>query len=476
MSKVNFSWWKKACAALLLSATTAIALPAQTFTTLVNFDGTNGFNPTPAPLVQGTDGNLYGTTLFGGANQAGTVFKLTPSGTLTTLYSFCAQPGCADGNYAYAGLLLGTDGSFYGATILGGAIVSGTFGYGTIFRITPDGTLTTLHSFDYTDGAYPYAGLIQAADGAFYGTTNRGGTSDTCGSNGCGTVFRITSGGTLTTLHNFDYTEGIEPGALIQASDGNFYGATAMGAGVGGYGTVFKITSAGALTTLHRFAGYPTDGTNPSALIQATNGSFYGTTSQGGASDCQCGTVFKITSTGTLTTLVSFDGPDGSMPLAALVQAGDGDFYGTTSKGGANGYGTVFKITSEATLTTLHSFDGTDGSNPPGGLVEASNGTFYGTTFVGGTDSDGTVFSLPGPTVLVLPTAGAVRQRVLILGIPGTTLAGATSVTFNGTPATFTVLTPSLIRTSVPAGATTGFVFVVTPTGTLRSKVEFRVP
>ena len=158
MSKVNLHWWKTACAALLLSAATAIALPAQTFTTLADFDGTDGQNPFYGSFVQGTDGNLYGTTPYGGANRAGTVFKMTPSGTLTTLYRFCAQSGCTDGETPQAGLVLGTDGNFYGTTYAGGSGTVCTGGCGTVFKITSGGTLTTLHSFDSTDGASPFGG------------------------------------------------------------------------------------------------------------------------------------------------------------------------------------------------------------------------------------------------------------------------------------------------------------------------------
>ena len=158
-----------ACTALLLCAT-ATGLPAQTFTTLASFNGTNGNGPL-APLVQGTDGNFYGTTNAGGANSRGTVFKITPGGTLTTLYSFCSQTNCPDGDRPYAGLIQASDGNFYGTTRLGGASI-----YGTIFKITPGGTLTTLYNFCSQsfcdDGMAPEAGLIQASDGNFYGTTS----------------------------------------------------------------------------------------------------------------------------------------------------------------------------------------------------------------------------------------------------------------------------------------------------------------
>jgi uncharacterized repeat protein (TIGR03803 family) len=478
MGKLNLSM--KACGVFLLWAAIVVGLSAQTtavapivtFTTLHNFDGTDGADP-KAGLVQGTNGDLYGTTEGGGANAAcyrgatcGTVFKITPSGTLTNLYSFCSQTGCADGEGPYGGLVQATNGNFYGTTSAGGA----NGDYGTVFKITPSGTLTTLHSFDVTDGESPLAGLIQGMQGDFYGTTEQGGANG-----GYGTVFKITPGGTLTTLHSFDGTDGFCPCAgLVQGANGHFYGTTEEGGanGYNGDGTVYKITPSGTLTTLHSFDG--TDGFYPAAaLVQGTDGHFYGTTQGGGAHGD--GTVYKITPSGTLTTLHSFDYAEGYEANGALVRGTDGNFYGTTIKGGASGGGTVFKITPGGTLTTLHSFDGTDGARPEAALVQDTNGTFYGTTFHGGANGYGTIFSLSvglGPFVETQPTSGKVGKAVTILG---TSLTGATSVTFNGTPATFTVKSKSEITTAVPLGATTGTVQVVTPGGTLSSNVPFRV-
>jgi uncharacterized repeat protein (TIGR03803 family) len=326
----------------------------------------------------------------------------------------------------------------------------------------PAPTFFVLYSFAGMDGAYPWAGLVQATDGNFYGTTNYGGAySD-------GTVFKITPAGTFTTLHSFDGTDGANPFAgLVQATDGSFYGTTYYG-GASPDGTVFKITPAGTFTTLHSFDS--TDGANPHAeLVQATDGNFYGTTYYGGANSC--GTVFKITAGGVLTTLHSFDFTDGAYPRARLVQATDGSFYGTTSYGGV--LGSVFKITARGVLTTLHSFAGQpEGSYPYAGLVQATDGNFYGTTY--GND-DGTVFRLSvglSPFVETEPTSGKVGAAVIILG---TNLTGATSVRFNGTTAKFTVVSSSEIKTTVPAGATTGSVTVVTPSDTLKSNVVFRV-
>jgi uncharacterized repeat protein (TIGR03803 family) len=330
---------RRSYALLLLCAATAITLPAQTFTTLHNFDGTDGKVPI-AGLVQATNGNLYGTTGSGGANGDGTIFKITPSGTLMTIYSFCPPPNrCTDGAYPVAGLIQGTDGNFYGTTSEGGAN-----SHGTVFKISPSGMLATLHSFcsesGCADGQHPSEGLVQATDGNFYGTTYSGGAY------GFGTVFTISPSGTLATLHSFcsgsGCTDGQYPSAgLVQAIGGNLYGTTYDG-GASGEGTVFKITPSGDLTTLHSFDS--TDGYQPSgALVQATGGNFYGTTTYGGASNL--GTIFKITASGTLTTLHNFDSTDGAEPCAGLIQAADGNFYGTTTYGGTSNFGTVFKIT-----------------------------------------------------------------------------------------------------------------------------------
>jgi uncharacterized repeat protein (TIGR03803 family) len=248
-----------------------------------------------------------------------------------------------------------------------------------------------------------------------YGTTLIGGAYS------YGTLFKITSRGALTTLHSFDYTEGVNPGARLVQADGNFYGATSSG-GVNGYGTVFKMTPAGALTALY-----------------------------------------------------SFDYADGKNTAAGLIQATDGNFYGTAPFGGAYGFGTVFKITPDGVLTVLHSFNGADGEDPAGGLVQATNGNFYGTTSSGGISPYGTIFSLSvelGPFVETLPASGKVGAAIVILG---TDLTGATSVSFNGTAAAFTIVRPSEIKATVPAGATTGKVQVTTPGGTLLSNVAFTV-
>lgn len=459
---------------------TAIASPAQTFTILHSFNGTDGTMPTR--LAQGIDGNFYGTTAYGGGGSCGwglvgcgTAFRITPSGTLTTGPSFRGN----NGGTPHRGLVQGTDGNFYGITAFGGANLCdvpgwGLMGCGTVFEVTPTGKLTVLHSFDSTEGEEPY-GLIAASNGKFYGTTAFG---DALG--GLGTVFEITSTGTLTTLYSFDGTEGGVPdGELIQGTDGNLYGTTS-GFGAGGAGTVFKITPAGKLTTLYNFCSQTNciDGANPNAgLVQATDGNFYGTTSGGGAYGS--GTVFKITPAGTLTTLHSFCSEvgctDGANPGSELVQATDGNFYGTANGGGAGGNGTLFEITPAGTLTTLHAFETADGSSNKFPLQQGTDGKFYGSTEIGGPLGSGTIYVLDnglGPFVSFLRNPAKVGQS---FGILGQGLTGTSNISFNGITATFTIQKDTFLTAVVPAGATTVPVTVTTPTGVLTSSTVFRV-
>jgi uncharacterized repeat protein (TIGR03803 family) len=474
------AWNMTGIIVVLCSAT---AMSAQTFTTLVNFDGTNGANPAYGSLVQGTDGNLYGTTENGGASNGGTVFRLSQTGELTNLYSFCALAKCADGLQPYAGLTLATDGNLYGTT-RGGGNGFGGVGYGTFFRITREGILTTLYSFcshvnNCPEGGDPSGTLVQAVDGSFYGTTYA------YGANNWGAVFKISTNGVVTPLHDFSFEEGGDPwGGLVQGTDMNLYGTGnaggAGGCGGDGCGIVFKITRTGKITTIVNFDGF--DGGNPlAAMTLGLDGSFYGSTWDDGPNGN--GTLFKVTSTGVMTLLHDFLNGDGAFPSGTLVQATDGNFYGTTQYGGAYVFGTIFRITPDGTLTTLHSFDQADGRYVEGGLVQATNGTFYGTTTSGGTghgsacsvDSCGTVFSLDiglEPFVAFVRDSGKVGQTG---GILGQGFTGTTSVSLNGTPANFTVVSDTFIKATVPPGATTGFVTVVTPSGTLSSNVPFRV-
>lgn len=417
----------------------ALASPAQTLTTVYDFcsqpSGANcndGFFPV-TEVMQGTDGNFYGTTYGGGAYTefGGTVFKVTPSGTLTTLHSFCSQPDClGDGGEPWAGLVQATDGNFYGTTLVGGGSNLPGAG-GTIFKVTPDGTFSTFYTFcpqiyQCPNGADPSGTLVQGTDGSLYGTTQAGGVNFGCYEGGtCGTVFKITLDGTLTTLHSFNGADGSVPFyGVIQATDGNFYGTTKWGGsnladcGNGlqvGCGTVFKITPDGAFTSLYSFCSQPncSDGYWPYAtLVQGTDGDLYGTTYYTCGGDCGGGTVFKITTSGKLTTLYTFTGgADGEQPWAGLIQATDGNFYGTASLIGANGDGgTVFQITPSGAFTTLYSFcslpNCADGRTPDAKLVQATDGSFYGTTLTGGTINGNCQGELGGCGVVFRLTAG----------------------------------------------------------------------
>jgi uncharacterized repeat protein (TIGR03803 family) len=443
-----------------------------------------------AGVVQAANGELYGTTPSGGANctstpdLCGTVFKIAPSGALTTLYNFCSKVDCLDGKGPLGGLLEAPNGDLYGTTYGGGAQSAGT-----VFKVTRTGTLSTLYNFcaqaGCTDGGSPEGGMVQAANGDLYGTTQVGGAY------GGGTVFKITTSGTLTTLYSFCALSACADGefpdnGLIQATNGVIYGTTSSG-GItscsGGCGTAFKITPSGELATIYSFCSQPdcADGEFPAGLVQARDGDLYGVTQLGGItnSDCPfgCGTVFEMSLSGAFTTLHSFCSqagcPDGEQPFAALVRAAGGDLYGTTQ-----GLGTIFKITSSGSITTLYTFCSQSGcadGYAPNGLFLGTNGIFYGTAGAGGTNAHGTVFSLftgQPPFVETHPTIGVVGEKVTILGYE---LTGATSVTFNGIPAAFTVDASTAISTTVPAGATTGKVQVITPTATLSSNVSFEV-
>jgi uncharacterized repeat protein (TIGR03803 family) len=354
---------------------------AGTLTRLHSFTGADGANPF-AGVIQTTDGNFYGTTFYGGEFGLGTVYRLDAAGTLTTIHSFA---GGAAGAYPHAGVIQGTDGNFYGTTYNTNS--GGPNDRGTIYRLEAAGAFTTLHVFTGgVDGMNPIAALIQAADGSFYGTTY----------GGRGTVFKIDASGTLTTLHQFTGPDGSAPYAgVVQATDGSLYGTT-LGGGAIGYGTVFRLNASGTLTTLHSFGSDVNSEVPYATLIQATDGSFYGTTVYGD------GTVFKIDAAGTLTTLHTFQRVDGNMvqPYGGVIQSADGNFYGTSFRGGRGGAGTVFKLDAAGTLSTVHSFSNlagvNDGSNPYAPVMQASDGTFYGTTSRGGATDGGTVFRLDG--------------------------------------------------------------------------------
>jgi len=357
--------------------------------------------------------------------------------TLTTLHLFS---GGNDGHNPAWGLVQGSDGYFYGTTADGDP----EGGYGTIFQISSSGTLTTLYHFSGgADGGYPSSSLLEGTDGCFYGVTSSGGANG-----GYGTVFKVTSSGALTTSHSFSGTDGNLPrGKLVQGKGGDFYGVTIEG-GTNDLGTVFMITPAGTLTTLHMF-GFDSKGSQPYAgLAPQNNTCLYGTTEVGGANG-GWGTVFKITTTGKMTSLYSFSNDaDGGNPFAALVKGRDGHFYGTTSSGGTNSNGSVFKISPAGKLKTLYRFTGgSDGATPEAALVRGTDGNFYGTTSYGGSSGLGTAFKItPAGTLTTLHefgggTDGSLPYGGLVQGSDGsfygTAWAGGTND--NGTVFKLTV-------------------------------------
>jgi len=393
--------FSSAALTLAVILTTAVVVTrsaqAQTYTILYSFaGGTDGINPV-AGLVRDAKGNLYGTTNAGGAHGYGTVFKIDSTGKGTVLYSFTDMKG--DGAYPWASLVLDAKGNLYGTTLNGGA-----YGYGTVFVIDTAGTMTILYSFTGTtgDGGFPFAGVVRDAKGNLYGTTFQGGAYD------YGTVFKLDPTGKETVLYSFTGTggDGANPYAgLARDAKGNLYGTTYYGGLESCYnigcGVVFKLDKTGKESLLHTFSGTGGDGANPSGgLVRDTKGNLYGTTrfSAGG------GIVFKVDATGKETVLYSFSGlTDGDEPFNDnLIRDGRGNLYGTTLLGGdlacnlGYGCGTVFQVDATGKETVLYNFTGTggDGENPMAGLVRDKEGNLYGSTAYGGAYGYGTVFKL----------------------------------------------------------------------------------
>jgi len=358
--------------------------PNGNLTLLHSFVGppTDGDSP-DGGLIQGRDGSFYGTTIKGGTAQWGTVYKVNSSGVLNILHSFAF----ADGWRVTSPLVRGVDGNYYGATAYGG-VYGKFFGNGTLFQLNPGGTVAIVHSFTDQDGANPTS-LIESTDGNLYGTTQYSPAPS-----GQGTFFQFSLTGNLTTVHSFSSAAVLYPFGIVEANDGNFYGLMAGSAFAGGYGAAFQITPGGTVTTLHSFASQE-DLAPVGSLIQGADGNLYGVTAPGGSSTASNdGTVYAMGLDGSLTTLYSFTGLDGSRPNSGLIEGSNGDYYGTTLTGGALGFGTVFEITPSGSLTTLHSFNGTDGSWPAASLLQSIDGCYYGTTSSGGAGGIGTIFQI----------------------------------------------------------------------------------
>ena len=446
----------------LLLAMTPVAFadaPVSKLTVLHTFNLTDGAFPA-GELLEGADGVFYGVTYAGGAKDGGIVYKITSGGEMTTLFAFGWNATAFEGGGPNAGLVHGADGNLYGTTSLGGDLGGGIAGgSGTIFRMTESGTITVLHTFTGPDGANPFASLLLAADGLFYGSTIGGGAG------GTGTIFKMTPAGAVSTLYAFalDASDGAQiQSPLIQAPDGVLYGSTHDG-GYGaqpnaGGGTAFKLTLDGHLTNLHYF-NYG-DGSGP--VVFGSDGALYGSTDTSQE-------LYRLTPQGDFTQLHRFQcscgTPEGAWPYGRLKLASDGKFYGTTSGGGVRNKGTIYSLTQDGVLTQLYSFTDTDGNNPNAGLTEGRDGRFYGVAW-GGFPGYGTVFKLaflpPAPAALTAvagqghitlnwpasksantynvfrgTASGAENATPVLSGISATT-ADVTSLT-NGTTYYFTV-------------------------------------
>jgi uncharacterized repeat protein (TIGR03803 family) len=451
---------------VLLASCSAVF--AQTYTVVRNFQCANQGTGGPAEpswsgiIAQSRGGAMLTTTPYCLSSPA-QAFRISPNGSLNMVLNFgVTNP--------VGGLTLATDGLFYGTTDAGGPNAKGT-----VFKMTQSGSVTNLYKFtNGSDGALPTAPPIQSLQGDLYGTTHGANTGSDYGS-----IYRITEGGNFTVLHSFTHSDGAYPtGPLVQGANYYFYGTTQEG-GTNNNGTIFRISSSGNFQVLVNFTAkngaIPYDG-----LIQASDGNFYGVTYYGGSTVGASpgdGVLFRVTPTGAYTVLHNFtNGSDGGHPVGGLVQASDGNLYGTTTSGGKNGYGVLFRATLAGNVVPLHDFASASGTMAIDTLLQHTNGKLYGMTTYGGTSNQGVFYSLDAhlpPFVTYLPVYGRPGAEVEILGQGFTS---SSKVYFNGTQATNVMdVCPTYIRAEVPQAATTGPITVTTKSGTLKSNKVFIV-
>ena len=445
----------QAVAVVALFAGSGAPTGAQTLTVLYNF-GSNAGDPTyptnPGYMALASDGSMWTTSQQGGQYGRGAIFKMTADGKLTVVHSF----NVTDGNGPQSGLTLGSDGNFYGTAYSGGKV-----GVGTLFKVSQSGVFTHLADFNNTNGSYPIAPPVQGKDGNLYGVATA-------------FIYRLTTAGACTPIFQYtaanSVTVGNLPMSLVPASDGSFYGTTARG-GSKGFGTVFRVSTSGAVTVLHMFDN--TNGATSYSIMQASDGNLYGTCYQGG--QYNYGLVYKMAPTGAYNVLHVFTGPEGALPVSGVIEAKDGYLYGTTKGGGAGGRGAIYRIKKDGSnFELVYSLNGDmlEGRYLMQPGLQAATGKFYNCVMQGGTKVAGTFYSLDITTFNVAPQTGMVGETVTLTGLGFT---GASAVTFNGKAAQFKVVSDTSITCTVPAGATAGTITVTTPNGTMTSKIMFQV-
>jgi len=464
------SAFTKSLCSLLMIAGLALAssvVQAQTYTVLDNFLlGGPGPQFPGGPLTQGRDGNLYGYSYAGGASNAGSIWKTDTAGTVSVIYNF------PSGNACQSGMILGNDGNFYSTGL------TNCSGAGYVFKVTPAGVLTVLHAFTGTPDGYNPGFLTLYSDGNFYGITSQG------GANNAGSIFKITPTGTLTTIYSFSGVNNFSnpTGGLTVGNDGNFYGTQD---GPDGKGSIFKITSAGKLTVLHTFTGNP-DGASPNGGVTlGKDGNFYGVTQYGGVNyDGQVdeGTFFKMTPSGTVTILHSFNAATdfAVYPAEPVVLATDGNFYGAINGcaefGCVGGPQDVYKVTASGTLTPLVEFATSNGIDSYWPVSQDTNGTLFGITQQGGSSNGGVLFSLNVSAPAFARLVSTAGKEGGMIGILGQGFTNSSVVKFGGVQAASVQASgATFLSATVPAGALSGSVTVTTGTKTLTSSQNFRV-